>query len=395
MTSQISSLTRESPSLPQTLVLLFALCCGAIVANLYYAQPIIELIAPDVGLDAERASLIVSLTQIGYALGLLFLVPLADLLESRRLMLITTAAALLCLLAAAFATQPGLFLGLALLIGLSSVSVQMLIPLAANLAPEASRGRVVGNIMSGLLLGILLARPLASLVAGEFGWRAVYLMAASLMLLISLVIATTIPRHAPAHRASYGQLLASLVQLLRRYPILRRRALYQGLMFASFSLFWTAAPLELARHLGLSQQDIALFALAGAIGAVAAPIAGHLADAGHTYRASLVALLLAPLAFVPDLLSDGLGWVGLVATAIVLDFAVQMSMVLGQRSIYALEPQSRARLNALYMTSIFIGGAIGSALASPIYEQFGWQGAALLGAGLPLLGLLLFVSREP
>ncbi|WP_175253941.1 MFS transporter [Pseudomonas sp. BMW13] len=395
MTSQTSSLTRESPSLPQTLVLLFALCCGAIVANLYYAQPIIELIAPDVGLDAERASLIVSLTQIGYALGLLFLVPLADLLESRRLMLITTAAALLCLLAAAFATQPGLFLGLALLIGLSSVSVQMLIPLAANLAPEASRGRVVGNIMSGLLLGILLARPLASLVAGEFGWRAVYLMAASLMLLISLVIATTIPRHAPAHRASYGQLLASLVQLLRRYPILRRRALYQGLMFASFSLFWTAAPLELARHLGLSQQDIALFALAGAIGAVAAPIAGHLADAGHTYRASLVALLLAPLAFVPDLLSDGLGWVGLVATAIVLDFAVQMSMVLGQRSIYALEPQSRARLNALYMTSIFIGGAIGSALASPIYEQFGWQGAALLGAGLPLLGLLLFVSRDP
>lgn len=395
MTSQTSSLTRESPSLPQTLVLLFALCCGAIVANLYYAQPIIELIAPDVGLDAERASLIVSLTQIGYALGLLFLVPLADLLESRRLMLITTAAALLCLLAAAFATQPGLFLGLALLIGLSSVSVQMLIPLAANLAPEASRGRVVGNIMSGLLLGILLARPLASLVAGEFGWRAVYLMAASLMLLISLVIATTIPRHAPAHRASYGQLLASLVQLLRRYPILRRRALYQGLMFASFSLFWTAAPLELARHLGLSQQDIALFALAGAIGAVAAPIAGHLADAGHTYRASLVALLLAPLAFVPDLLSDGLGWVGLVATAIVLDFAVQMSMVLGQRSIYALEPQSRARLNALYMTSIFIGGAIGSALASPIYEQFGWQGAALLGAGLPLLGLLLFVGREP
>ncbi|WP_134676747.1 MFS transporter [Ectopseudomonas khazarica] len=395
MTSQTSSLTRESPSLPQTLVLLFALCCGAIVANLYYAQPIIELIAPDVGLDAERASLIVSLTQIGYALGLLFLVPLADLLESRRLMLVTTAAALLCLLAAAFATQPGLFLGLALLIGLSSVSVQMLIPLAANLAPEASRGRVVGNIMSGLLLGILLARPLASLVAGEFGWRAVYLMAASLMLLISLVIATTIPRHAPAHRASYGQLLASLVQLLRRYPILRRRALYQGLMFASFSLFWTAAPLELARHLGLSQQDIALFALAGAIGAVAAPIAGHLADAGHTYRASLVALLLAPLAFVPDLLSDGLGWVGLVATAIVLDFAVQMSMVLGQRSIYALEPQSRARLNALYMTSIFIGGAIGSALASPIYEQFGLQGAALLGAGLPLLGLLLFVSREP
>lgn len=394
MTSQTSSLTSESPALPQALVLLFALCCGAIVANLYYAQPIIELIAPDVGLSAERASLIVSLTQIGYALGLLFLVPLADLLESRRLMLITTAAALLCLLAAAFANQPDLFLGLALLIGLSSVSVQMLIPLAANLAPEASRGRVVGNIMSGLLLGILLARPLASLVAGEFGWRAVYLMAATLMLVITLVIATTIPRHAPSHRASYGQLLASLVHLLRRYPTLRRRALYQGLMFASFSLFWTVAPLELARHLGLSQQDIALFALAGAIGAVAAPIAGRLADAGHTWRASLVALILAPLAFAPNLLNAGLGWIGLIATAIVLDFAVQMSMVLGQRSIYALEPQSRARLNALYMTSIFVGGAIGSALASPVYEHFSWSGTALLAAGLPLLALLAFIGKE-
>nr|WP_313403761.1 MFS transporter [Pseudomonas sp.] len=394
MTSQTSSLTSESPALSQALVLLFALCCGAIVANLYYAQPIIELIAPDVGLSAERASLIVSLTQIGYALGLLFLVPLADLLESRRLMLITTAAALLCLLAAAFAHQPDLFLGLALLIGLSSVSVQMLIPLAVNLAPEASRGRVVGNIMSGLLLGILLARPLASVVAGEFGWRAVYLMAAALMLVITLVIATTIPRHAPSHSASYGQLLASLVHLLRRYPTLRRRALYQGLMFASFSLFWTVAPLELARHLGLSQQDIALFALAGAIGAVAAPIAGRLADAGYTWRASLVALILAPLAFAPNLLNAGLGWIGLIATAIVLDFAVQMSMVLGQRTIYALEPQSRARLNALYMTSIFVGGAIGSALASPVYERFGWSGTALLAAGLPLLALLVFIGKE-
>ncbi|QMV61972.1 MFS transporter [Pseudomonas berkeleyensis] len=394
MTSQTSSFTSESPALPQALVLLFALCCGAIVANLYYAQPIIELIAPDVGLSAERASLIVSLTQIGYALGLLFLVPLADLLENRRLMLITTAAALLCLLAAAFANQPDLFLGLALLIGLSSVSVQMLIPLAANLAPEASRGRVVGNIMSGLLLGILLARPLASVVAGEFGWRAVYLMAATLMLVITLVIAITIPRHAPSHRASYGQLLASLIHLLRRYPTLRRRALYQGLMFASFSLFWTVAPLELARNLGLSQQDIALFALAGAIGAVAAPIAGRLADAGHTWRASLVALILAPLAFAPNLLDAGLGWIGLIATAIVLDFAVQMSMVLGQRSIYALEPQSRARLNALYMTSIFVGGAIGSALASPVYERFGWSGTAMLAAGLPLLALLVFIGKE-
>lgn len=376
-------------SLSPALVLLFAFCCGAIVANLYYAQPIIELIAPAVGLSMHQASLIVSLTQIGYAIGLLFLVPLADLLESRRLMLLTTLAAMVCLLLAGFSSTPGVFLALSLLIGLSSVSVQMLIPLAAHLAPEASRGRVVGNIMAGLLLGILLARPVASLIAEYFGWRAVYFMAAALMLGIVAVIATTIPRHAPDNRGHYGHLLLSLFGLLRRYATLRQRALYQGLMFASFSLFWTVAPLELVRHYGFSQTHVALFALVGAIGAIAAPIAGRLADAGHTRRATRVALVLAPLAFALTLAGPLTGVIGLVLCAVLLDFAVQLNMVLGQREVYGLEQNSRARLNALYMTSIFIGGASGSAIASPIYEIFGWQGAALAGAAFPVLALLL------
>lgn len=388
-TSSSSQPNSQPNSLSPALVLLFAFCCGAIVANLYYAQPIIELIAPAVGLSMHQASLIVSLTQIGYAVGLLFLVPLADLLESRRLMLLTTLAAMVCLLLAGFSSTPGVFLALSLLIGLSSVSVQMLIPLAAHLAPETSRGRVVGNIMAGLLLGILLARPVASLIAEYFGWRAVYFMAAALMLGIVAVIATTIPRHAPDNRGHYGHLLLSLFGLLRRYATLRQRALYQGLMFASFSLFWTVAPVELVRHYGFSQTHVALFALVGAIGAIAAPIAGRLADAGHTRRATLVALVLAPLAFGLTLAGPLGGVIGLVLCAVLLDFAVQLNMVLGQREVYALEQNSRARLNALYMTSIFIGGASGSAIASPIYESFGWQGAALAGAAFPALALLL------
>ncbi|CDF81669.1 Uncharacterized MFS-type transporter ydeR [Pseudomonas knackmussii B13] len=391
MNSAMTAELAPTHSLPRSLVLLFAFCCGAIVANLYYAQPIIELIAPDVGLAPRQASLIVALTQIGYAAGLLLLVPLADLLENRRLMLLTTGAAFVCLLLAATCHAPGPFLLLSLLLGLSSVSVQMLIPLAAHLAPEASRGRVVGNIMSGLLLGILLARPLASLVAGHFGWRTVFFGAAVLMIGIGLTIALTIPRHAPSHRTSYGQLLGSLWHLLRRFPTLRQRALYQGLMFASFSLFWSASPIELMRHAGLDQTQIALFALVGAVGAIAAPIAGRLADAGHTRPATLAALLLAPLALAGSLLVPGPGWLGLVLAAILLDFAVQLNMVLGQRTIYTLEPLSRARLNALYMTSIFVGGAMGSAIASPLYEHFGWTGVALLGAGLPGLALLLFL----
>lgn len=383
--------TREHP-LTRGLVILFAFCCGAIVANLYYAQPIVELIAPALGLSPEHAGLIVSLTQIGYAAGLLFLVPLADLLENRRLMMISVAVAGVSLLLAAITEHPGIFLGLSLLVGFSSVAVQMLIPLAAHLAPEHSRGQVVGNIMGGLLLGILLARPLASLIADHFGWRCVFYVAAAVMLFILFVIALNIPRRQPDHRASYGQLMASLVTLLRRYPALRQRAVYQGLMFAAFSLFWTASPIYLARVHSLSQSQIALFALVGAVGAASAPLAGRLADAGHTRKATLLALALAPLSLLFGLLQPGTTVIGLALTGILLDFAVQMNMVLGQRTIYALDPASRGRLNALYMTVIFVGGAIGSALAGALYESAGWHGVALAGAALPGAALLVFLS---
>ncbi|RJX74120.1 MFS transporter [Pseudomonas sp. LS-2] len=376
--------------LTRAMVLLFAFCCGAIVANLYYAQPIVELIAPDLGLSPGSASLIVSLTQIGYALGLLFLVPLSDLVENRTLMIATAVVASISLLGAATMEHATGFLLVSLIVGFSSVSVQMLIPLAAHLAPEKSRGQVVGNIMSGLLLGILLARPLSSLVADHFGWRAVFMGAAGVMLAIIGVLAVNIPKRVPDHKASYGQLLASLVTLLRRHPVLRQRALYQGLLFAAFSLFWTAVPVELARHHGLSQTQIAVFALVGAIGAIAAPLAGRLADAGLTRRASALAMILAPVAFAWGLTEPGYSIVGLAITGVLLDFAVQMNMVLGQRAVYALDPASRGRLNALYMTSIFVGGAIGSALASSLYEHHGWQGVIALGTALPLLALAIF-----
>ncbi len=374
--------------------MLFAFCCGAIVANIYYAQPIIELIAPDIGLTPAMASLIVSLTQIGYALGLFFLVPLGDLLENRKLMILTTVVAIASLLGAAFTEQPNLFLLVSLLIGFSSVSVQILIPLAAHLAPAESRGRVVGSIMGGLLLGILLARPVSSVVADHFGWRAMFMAAAALMAFISVVLMLTIPKRQPDHSASYGQLLGSLGTLLRRQPVLRQRAFYQGCMFAAFSLFWTAAPLELARNHGLSQSEIALFALVGALGAVAAPIAGRLADAGHTHRASLLAMLFAALSFLPAFIHPLFSVIDLAVTGVVLDFCVQMNMVIGQRAVYALDAHSRSRLNALYMTSIFIGGAFGSAIASSVYEHGGWLGVVVVGSALPLVALWRFFSAS-
>jgi predicted MFS family arabinose efflux permease len=396
MHSSLAVAQPSAPALSRALVTLLAFCCGAIVANIYYAQPIVGLIAPDLGLSAEHASLIVSLTQLGYALGLLLLVPLADLLENRRLMVATALLATVSLLLAG-TREPGQgaqFLAYAGLIGFSSVSVQMLIPLAAHLAPEQQRGRVVGNIMGGLLLGILLARPLASLVADHFGWRTVFIGAAGVMLAIVLLLALTLPRRVPEHKASYAQLMLSLLVLLRRYPLLRQRALYQALMFAAFSLYWTAVPLALAAEHGLSQSQIALFALVGAVGAVAAPLAGRLADAGHGRRASLLAMSLAPLALVVGVSAPGASVIGLGLTGVLLDFAVQLNMVIGQREVYALDPASRGRLNALYMTSIFLGGAVGSALASGVYAQFGWSAVALLGAALPGAALVVFLGRR-
>ena len=389
----VAAKAEQPASLSGLMVAFLAFCCGAVVANLYYAQPIVELIAPQIGLSSANASLIVSLTQFGYALGLLLLVPLADLMENRRLVVGFTLAASATLLCAGLTHSPSLFLLLSLLIGLTSVAVQILVPLAAHLAPEASRGRVVGNIMSGLLLGILLSRPLSSLLVEVFGWRGVFYSAAALMAVIALITAVALPRRMPTHKATYVALISSVFALARRYPVLRQRSVYQGLLFASFSLFWTLAPIELMRHHGFSQAQVAIFALVGAVGAIAAPIAGRLADAGHGRRGTLIALLLAPASLLIAAL-PGSGYVWLVVCAVLLDFAVQLNMVLGQREVYALDQHSRARLNAVYMTSIFVGGALGSLIASPLYEHFGWNLSAVAVAVLPALALALFLGRK-
>lgn len=384
----------EQPaSLSGLMVAFLAFCCGAVVANLYYAQPIVELIAPQIGLSSANASLIVSLTQFGYALGLLLLVPLADLMENRRLVVGFTLASGVALLCAGLTHSPSVFLVLSLLIGLTSVAVQILVPLAAHLAPEATRGRVVGNIMSGLLLGILLSRPLSSLLVDVFGWRGVFFSAAALMAVIALITAIALPRRLPTHQATYAALIGSVFTLARRHKVLRQRSLYQGLLFASFSLFWTLAPIELIRHHGFSQVQVAIFALVGAVGAVAAPIAGRLADAGHGRRGTRVALLLAPVSLLIAAL-PGSSYVWLVVCAVLLDFAVQLNLVLGQREVYAIDPHSRARLNAVYMTSIFVGGALGSLVASPLYEHFGWNLSAVAVALLPTLALVMFLSHK-
>jgi len=376
------------------MIFLFACACGLVVANLYYAQPLISLIAPEIGLQESAASLIVTLTQLGYCIGLILLVPLGDLLENRKLVIFTICGAILALFIAMLAPTAGWFLFSSLIIGIGSVGVQMLIPIAAHITPEDRRGRTIGNIMSGLLLGIMLARPISSLIAHSFGWRAVFGASALLLILLAIILWFLLPIRKPKSNHHYFSLIGSLWTLLVHTPTLRRRALYQAALFASFTLFWTITPILLAGPLfNLSQQGIALFALAGALGVIAAPIAGRIADHGHTKIATGFSLATVAIAFLLAQMGGHGSLAALVIAGILLDLGVQSNVVLGQRTIYLLGADIRSRLNALYMAIFFAGGAIGSGIASLAYVYGGWSLVAWIGFAFPAVALLFFLTE--
>ncbi len=391
-----------TPSSPQAapawLLLLLAASCGLVAANLYYAQPLAGPISASLGMSSAAAGLIVTLTQIGYGLGLLFIVPLGDLIENRRLTLTLLALVTLSLLAAGLSTHPLPFLLSALGIGIGAVAVQVLVPYAAHLAPEAVRGRVVGNVMSGLMLGIMLARPVSSLMAQLASWHTVFFVSAAAMVVLAAVLGWKMPPREPTGRLRYGALMASMGQLVRGTPVLRRRALYQAALFGAFSVFWTTTPLLLAGPaFGLSQGGIALFALAGVAGAVAAPLAGRWADRGWSHPATALSMLAVAAGFlVTHITAPGSAWaLGLlVAGAIVLDFGVSANLTLGQRAIFALSAEFRSRLNGLYMTTFFTGGALGSALGGWAYAHGGWAWASALGIALPSAALLYWMTES-
>ncbi len=389
----------ERKSIPTWLTFLLAASCGIIVANLYYAQTLVGPISESTRLSSSVASLIVTITQIGYVLGLLFIVPLSDLVENRRLTVISLVVVVLALAGATFVHNAGIFLAASLFIGLGSVVAQILVPYATYLSSEEQRGRVVGNVMSGLLLGIMFARPLASFVASLWGWQAIFAFSMVLIALLTLVLSRVLPQRKPTPTLNYRQLILSLGSLFVRTPVLRRRAFYQACLFGAFSLFWTVIPLHLADHFGLSQQGIAWFALAGVGGAIAAPICGRLADKGWTRALTGTFLVVAVFSFLLAVLVKGHSVVGLllmVVAAITLDMAVSGNLVLGQRAIYSIGKESRGRLNGLFMSLFFLGGAAGSSLGGWAYAQGGWQTAAGLGTVLPALALLYFLTeRKP
>ncbi|MEK4104275.1 MULTISPECIES: MFS transporter [Paenibacillus] len=379
------------------MMFMLAAACGLIVANLYYAQTLVGPISVSTGLSSTAAGLIVTLTQIGYVVGLLFIVPLSDIVENRRLTIITLMVAVGALLVAAFAANAPLFLTASLFIGTGSVVAQILVPYATYLASEEQRGRVVGNVMSGLLLGIMFARPVASFITSIWGWQAVFIFSAVVITLLAILLSRFLPERKPAPSVSYGKLIVSLGTLLKQTPILRRRALYQACLFGAFSLFWTVVPLRLADDFGMSQQGIAWFALVGVGGAVAAPIAGRLADKGWSKWLTGLAMIIATLSFLLIHLFHSHSTFALILlfiSAITLDMAVSGNLVLGQRVIYSLGSEARGRLNGIFMAIFFVGGAVGSSLGGWAYAYGGWTFASLIGVILPLLALVYFFTEK-
>ncbi|CAM4424716.1 MFS transporter [Paenibacillus xylanexedens] len=382
---------------PTWIIFLLASACGLIVANLYYAQTVIGPISITTGLSSAAAGLIVTLTQIGYVIGLLFIVPLSDITENRRLVVLFLIVLVVALIAAAFSPTAVVFLTASLFIGIGSVVAQILVPYATYLTSEEQRGRVVGNVMSGLLLGIMLARPVASFITSLFGWQTVFVFSAIVITLLMLLLSRALPARQPEPTLNYGQLIVSLGTLFRTMPLLRRRAFYQASLFGAFSLFWTTVPLRLANDFDMSQQGIAWFALAGVGGAIAAPIAGRLADRGLTRILTGAAMVIAAasfgLAYVFQSHST-LALILLVIVAITLDMAVSGNLVLGQRIIYSLGNEARGRVNGIFMSIFFVGGAIGSSLGSWSYANGGWSLTTLIGLIMPLLALVYYFTEK-
>ncbi|MBR0551453.1 MFS transporter [Stakelama marina] len=379
-------------NLSKGLTLLLAIACGALVANLYYAQTLIDTIGPEVGLSPQIAGSITTLTQLGYGAGLALFVPLGDLFENKRLALVTTFGAILGSVGIALSGGPAIFLAASLVTGVCATGAQVLLPLASHLATEERQGRVIGTIMSGLLFGIMLARPAASFLAHLLGWRSIFYVSAALMTAIWLALFVYCPERRPEGKLGYGQILASVAGQLRQYRALRLRAFYQAMLFAAFNLFWTAAPLELLHNFDFSQEQVAWFALAGAGGALAAPLAGSLADRGLMWWTSLGALLMLTLSFVgADFAAAATSVIAFAVTAVLIDAAVQLNQITGQKIIFALSKEARARVNAAYMTVMFVFGASGSLIGSATFESGGWTLSALTGAAMGGITLIVFI----
>jgi predicted MFS family arabinose efflux permease len=368
-------------------VLLLAVVCGAAVANIYYAQPLLPVVARAFSVGEGEAGLLVTASQIGYAVALAFLVPVGDVLERRRLVSVLLAVTGVLLLGAAAAPTLGVLLAAVAIVAVTSAVAQIVVPMAASLASDERRGSVVGTVMSGLLVGILLARTVAGLVAEIGGWRLVFVLAAVVMVVLAGAVRLVLPRVPASSEATYPSLLRSVGTIVREDPLVRRRMVLGGVGFGCFTILWTALSFLLAAPpYSYGSGVIGLFGLAGLAGAMAAVYAGRFADRGHGRRVVTIGLGLLLVSW--GLLAlGGTSLVALLAGIVVLDLAQQLLQISHQHAIYRRRPEARSRVTSAFLVSAFVGGAIASALTSALYAVVGWPGVCALGAVVALVGI--------
>jgi len=371
------------------LVLVMAVASGITVANLYYIQPLLVEIANSFHVNQVSVGFVAMLTQIGYALGMLIILPLADIKEKRLPIVIMLLCSACSLLLMYFSLNITVISIAAFAVGFTSVVPQLLVPFAAQLADPKERGKIIGTVMSGLFIGILVSRTFSGLVGEYWGWRVVYLIAAALMIILAISLSRLLPLCPPTSSMKYKELFKSMASLTKSLPVLREASLNGALMFAAFSAFWTSLVFLLeSSHYSLGADAAGLFGLVGVTGALAAPIVGRMADKRNpkfTVGLGMIAVILAYLCF----LVYGFKLWGLIVGVILLDLGVQSCQISNQARVHALNDGARNRINTVYMVSYFIGGALGSYLGSYSYAHFEWYGVCTLGLLTQLIAVVV------
>jgi len=385
-------------ALPRPLVLLLASGAGLAVASIYYSQPMLGVLSGALGASARDTGFVPTLTQLGYALGILLLAPLGDRFDRRTLILLKAVLLAAALLASGLAPGLPALLAASLVVGLTATLAQDIVPAAATLAPESSRGKTVGTVMTGLLLGILLSRVASGFIAGHWGWRVVYELAAASIVLFGVAAWRGLPRLPASSHMRYAHLMGSLARLWRQHAELRRAALAQGLLSLGFSAFWSTLAVMLHGQYHLGSEAAGAFGLAGAAGALAAPLAGRLADKRGPELVTRLGAGLAMASFAVmglGALLPGEAQIGLIVAATVgFDFGVQATLVAHQTVVYGLDPAARSRLNALLFTGMFIGMSAGAALGSLALARWGWMGVVALATAAAGASLAVRLSRR-
>jgi len=389
MTSQ----KHQHPELTPPLLWVMTIATGLIVANLYYNQPLLVIIAKTYQVNDAKVRQVAALTQLGYAAGMLFIAPLADMLRRKRLILSCLAVCVIALLASAAAPGINLLIIASFFMGVFSLIPQLLVPMTAHLAKPAERGRKIGFVMSGLLIGILLSRTVSGFVGAHLGWRAMYYIAAGLMVVMWLLLFVMLPEVEPEYDGTYKSLMTSLGSLIKQERALRIASLRGALCFACFSAFWTTLTILLKENFNMGSDVAGLFGLVGATGAVAAGLMGRLSDKMDAYKLSAFTLLLVLISFVVFFFS-GHSFVGIIIGVIVMDMGVQATHISNQTLIYALKPQARNRINTIYMVTYFIGGSIGTFLAAQAWKYWRWEGVCVVCILLSVIATIFHFANQ-